>query len=78
MSGNNLTYKGQAYAVTNKFNLSGFIENIPTKITCIVSYDRDVVTLYIVSQDTYPTVGIENPTGNNKNNQNNQEENRRR
>ena len=68
MSGNNLTYKGQAYAVTNKFNLSGFIENIPTRITCIVSYDRDVVTLYIVSQDTYPTVGIENPTGNNKNN----------
>ena len=48
-----LTYKGRSYAIENKFNLPVFIEQIPTKITCIVSYDRNVVTLYIVSQDQY-------------------------
>ena len=54
VSGDQLTYKGKDYAVTNKFNLPGFIENIPTRTTCIVSYDQDVVTLYIVAQETYP------------------------
>lgn len=49
-----LVYRGHTYAVSNKFNLSGFIEQIPTRTSCIVSYDRDVVTLYIVAQETYP------------------------
>lgn len=53
-----LSYKGKTYAVNNKFNLSSFTKDIPTKTDVIVSYDYDVVTLYIVSQETYPQ-GIE-------------------
>lgn len=48
-----LIYKGQQYAVENKFNIPDFIEQIPTSVTCVVSYDWDVVTLYIVSQTEY-------------------------
>ena len=47
-----LTYKGKAYAVENKFNLSSFDKGIPTRVYAIVSYDRDVVTLYIVKQES--------------------------
>ena len=54
-----LTYKGHTYAVSNKFNLSDFIEQKPTCVTCIVSYDWDVVTLYIVSQTDYPATSLE-------------------
>lgn len=50
---NQLTYKGKSYAIANKFNLPDFIEQIPTSVTCIVSYDWDVLTLYIVSQTEY-------------------------
>ena len=46
-----LTYKGKEYAVSNKFNLSSFTESVPTNTFVIVSYDHDVVTLYIVKQE---------------------------
>ena len=48
-----LTYNGKSYAVDNKFNLPSFIKDIPTRIYVIVSYDHDVVTLYIVKQEEY-------------------------
>ena len=56
-----LTYRGHSYAVTNKFNLSDFIEQKSTRVTCIVSYDWDVVTLYIVSQTEYPVTALDQP-----------------
>lgn len=46
-----LTYNGQTYAVDNKFNLSSFIKNTPTRTYAIVSYDYNAVTLYIVMQE---------------------------
>ena len=58
-----LTYRGQEYAVTNKFNLSSFDVGVPTRTSVIVSYDHDVVTLYIVSQERYTGQGIEEVTG---------------
>ena len=65
IDGSSLTYKSQTYAISNKFNLPDFIEQKPTIVTCIVSYDWDVVTLYIVSQEQYlnPT-SIENTPNN--------------
>ncbi len=56
-----LTYRGHSYAVANKFNLSDFIEQKSTRVTCIVSYDWDVVTLYIVSQTEYPVTALDQP-----------------
>ena len=55
-----LTYKGKHYAVENKFKLSGFDKDIPTRTYVIVSYDHDVVTLYIIKQEFYASEGIEN------------------
>ncbi len=49
-----LTYKGNEYAVANKFNLSTFVKDVPTRTYVMVSFDHDVVTLYIVRQETYP------------------------
>lgn len=49
-----LTYNGRTYALSNKFNLSSYIKNVPTRTTVIVSYDYDVVTLYIVAQEAQP------------------------
>lgn len=46
-----LMYKGQQYAVENKFNIPDFIEQKLSRVTCVVSYDWDVVTLYVVSQE---------------------------
>lgn len=46
-----LTYKGKTYAVSNKFNLSSFDTGTPTRTYVIVSYDHDIVTLYIVKQE---------------------------
>lgn len=54
VTGSTLTCKTREYAVANKFNLPSFITDVPTRTTVIVSYDRDVVTLYIVAQETYP------------------------
>lgn len=54
-----LTYKGKTYAVENKFKLANFIKDVPTKTTVIVSYDHDVVTLYIVKQETYQSTRVE-------------------
>ena len=57
-----LTYKGKKYAVNNKFNLPSFIKDVPTRTYAIVSYDYDVVTLYIINQEEYPkTPDPENP-----------------
>ena len=53
-----LTYNGREYAVTNKFNLSSFTTGVPTRVYCIVSYDRDVLTLYIVRQETYQQTAV--------------------
>ena len=47
-----LTYKGKEYAVANKFNLASFTKNVPTKTYVIVSYDQNVVTLYIIKQES--------------------------
>lgn len=60
-----LTYKGKTYAYEDKFNQQPFTKQTETTVTCIVSYDHNVVTLYIVSQGAYNPQGIgdiENPT----------------
>ena len=54
-----LTYKGKHYAVENKFHLPNFDKDIPTRTYVIVSYDHDVVTLYIIKQERYSSEGIE-------------------
>ena len=54
-----LTYKDKHYAVENKFHLPGFDKDIPTRTYVIVSYDHDVVTLYIIKQERYSSEGIE-------------------
>jgi len=56
-----LTYKGKKYAVQNKFNLPSFTKDIPTRTYAVVSYDYDVVTLYIIQQETYPEPEPEDP-----------------
>ncbi len=54
-----LTYKGRKYAVSNKFNLPSFDQDVPTRTSVIVSYDYDVVTLYVVKQERYLPEGID-------------------
>lgn len=54
-----LNYNGRPYAYANKFDLANISKGVESTITAIVSYDRDVVTLYIVSQDYYDPQGIE-------------------
>jgi hypothetical protein len=54
-----LSYNGRTYAYSNKFDLANISKGVESTITAIVSYDRDVVTLYIVSQDYYDPQGIE-------------------
>ena len=49
-----LTYRGKEYAVSNKFKLPSFDTDCYTRAYVIVSYDHDLVTLYIVSQEAYP------------------------
>ena len=49
-----LTYRGKEYAVSNKFKLPSFDTDCYTHAYVIVSYDHDLVTLYIVSQEAYP------------------------
>ena len=46
-----LTYNGRSYAAEDKFNIGTIVRNKASRVTCIVSYDRDVVTLYIVRQE---------------------------
>jgi hypothetical protein len=53
-----LSYKGKKYAVENKFRLSSFVQDVPTCTYVIVSYDYDVVTLYIIRQERYAPQGI--------------------
>ena len=45
-----LTYNGQTYIIDNKFNVS-LIKNVPRRTEVIVSYDYDVLTLYIIKQE---------------------------
>ena len=54
-----LTYKGREYVIDNKFNLSPFVEQKPTRMYVIVSYDHDVLTLYIVRQETYAETALQ-------------------
>lgn len=54
-----LTYKGKDYAVENKFHLASFDTGVPTRTYVIVSYDHDVVTLYIIRQEPYALQGME-------------------
>lgn len=46
-----LTYNGKEYAVDNKFHLPSFTKDVPTRTYVIVSYDYNVVTLYIIKQE---------------------------
>lgn len=54
VSGEQCTYRGQTYALADKFNIGTLTENKPTRIEAIVSYDWNVLTLWIISQTTYP------------------------
>lgn len=54
ISGEQCTYRGQTYALADKFNIGTLVENKPTRIEAIVSYDWNVLTLWIISQTTYP------------------------
>ena len=59
-----MTYKGKTYAIENKFKLSSFDKDVPTRTNVIVSYDYDVVTLYIVSQERYAPQGLNETSAN--------------
>lgn len=60
--GTQCIYKGQTYATADPFHIGTIIENIPTRIEAVVSYDWDILTLWIVRQTPYPaTTGISNP-----------------
>ena len=61
-----MSYKGRTYAVANKFKLPSFVQSEPMRTYVIVSYDREVVTLYIIRQEAYPShpQGIASPDGN--------------
>ena len=54
VSGEQCTYRGQTYALADKFNIGTLVENKPTRIEAIVSYDWNVLTLWIISQTAYP------------------------
>lgn len=54
VSGEQCTYRGQTYALADKFNIGTLVGNKPTRIEAIVSYDWNVLTLWIISQTTYP------------------------
>lgn len=54
VSGEQCTYRGQTYALADKFNIGTLVENRPTRIEAIVSYDWNVLTLWIISQTVYP------------------------
>ncbi len=56
-----LTYKDRAYAWDNRFNIGKPVENEWCAMEVIVSYDRDVLTLYPVRQELYPATGISLP-----------------
>ena len=55
---NTLTYNGNEYAWTNKFNIGTPVENELCQLYAIVSYDYNAVTLYIIRQDVYPSTGV--------------------
>ena len=54
------TYRGTTYALANKFNIGTLVEGKPTRMEAIVSYDWNVLTLWVISQTVYPeATGIE-------------------
>ena len=57
-----LTYNGRTYAVDNKFNLPSFDTGVRTRAFVIVSWDRDVLTLYLIKQERYSTEGLDSAT----------------
>jgi hypothetical protein len=63
---NTLTYNGNEYAWTNKFNIGNLVENELCQLYAIVSYDFDVVTLYIIHQEVYPSTGVSNASIDNR------------
>lgn len=54
LQGEQAAWNGRVYATADKFNIGTVVEGQPTRIEAIVSYDRDVVTLWLVSQTLYP------------------------
>lgn len=54
INGGTCTHRNRTYAIVDKFNIGTLVENEPTRIEAIVSYDHDVLTLWIVAQTTYP------------------------
>lgn len=54
VSGGYGTYHGGTYALADKFNIGTLAENKPTRMEAIVSYDWNVLTLWIISQTLYP------------------------
>ncbi len=54
LQGASCTYRGRTYATADKFNIGTLVEGRPTRIEAIVSYDYNVVTLWLISQTTYP------------------------
>ena len=54
LQGASCTYRGTTYATADKFNIGTVVEGIPTRIEAIVSYDYNVLTLWLVSQTAYP------------------------
>lgn len=54
VSGGYGTYRGGTYALADKFNIGTLVENKPTRIEAVVSYDWNVLTLWIISQTVYP------------------------
>ena len=55
---NTLTYKGLSYTIEDKFNIKP-TEGVAMRTYVIVSYDWNVVTLYIVKQEASPGQGID-------------------
>ncbi len=54
LQGASCTYRSRTYATADKFNIGTLVEGKPTRIEAIVSYDYNVLTLWLVSQTTYP------------------------
>ncbi len=54
LQGATCTYRNRTYATADKFNIGTLVEGHPTRIEAIVSYDHDVLTLWLISQTCYP------------------------
>ena len=54
VNGDFCTFRGVSYAVENRFNIGRLVEQKPTRLTAVVYYDHEVVTLWPVAQTLYP------------------------